>query len=180
VQEIIPSAFGKRSSLSEMDCLLLRSISMRLVGGGTACPVPQGAGATGGRWYRAEPDHDTGLPGKSVPQGGALGWPGRWKVSMMTMWPPQHGHGGRVSGASVMGPSVAGGATASSSRTRARLVLRVELVVGAVWLAQAPPFRWCVLDLVRPSSEPHRLRTVPTIHRASQSRSYAPDYECES
>ena len=59
-----------------------------------------------------------------VPDGGARGWAHRSKASMMTMCPPQHGHGGRTSAASSGVPSSRGGATFSSSRARARLAFR--------------------------------------------------------
>ena len=40
-------------------------------------------------------DHDTVVP---VNDGGARARAARWKISMMTMRPPQQGHGGRRSG----------------------------------------------------------------------------------
>ncbi len=41
--------------------------------------------------------HGTMIPnGRSEP-GGARDWAALWKISMTTMRPPQHGHGGRGS-----------------------------------------------------------------------------------
>ena len=58
--------------------------------------------------------------------GGARGWHQGAKVSMMTMVPPQHGHGGRWSAGSSPAGSSYAGATSSSSRASARASLRDE------------------------------------------------------
>ena len=73
------------------------------------------------------PGHDGVVPVAAMPCGGARGCRYRSKVSMMTMCPPQHGHGGRTSVGSSIGSVWGGGATFSNWRARARLVLRAEL-----------------------------------------------------
>lgn len=72
------------------------------------------------------PDHGTHLPA-GVGTGGARGWRQRSKNSMTTMRPPQHGHGGRVSGGSTGASAPTGSATASNARACARLLLRLPL-----------------------------------------------------
>jgi len=47
------------------------------------------------------PGHGAVVPVGSVACGGARGWRQRSKVSMMSMRPPQHGHGGRASSGST-------------------------------------------------------------------------------
>ena|SRR5271154_5415171 len=76
---------------------------------------------------QAVPGHD-GAPVASAARGGARGWVQRSKVSMMRMRPPQQGQGGSwAGGSSISTGSGVGGDTASHSRTRAMLALRVAL-----------------------------------------------------
>lgn len=76
---------------------------------------------------QAMPGHDTISPAGGVGCGGARGWHQRVKVSTMVMCPPQHGHGGRLSGDASGSGSAIGAATPSSLRASARLSLRAEL-----------------------------------------------------
>ena len=48
------------------------------------------------------PGHDTIVPVKGCDDGGARARAARWKISMMTIRPPQQGHGGRGSGSGVV------------------------------------------------------------------------------
>src|SRR5688572_12858152 len=66
----------------------------------------------------------------AVLPGGPRGCLHRSNTSMTIIRPPQHGHGGRKSSGSAAGSFVAGGATASSWRASARLVLR-ELLASS-------------------------------------------------
>ena len=75
----------------------------------------------------AVPGHDATIPAGRRRRGGARARVAGSRISMTTMRPPQHGHGGLGSeGASgAAGPAVAG--TARSSRARATLALRPAL-----------------------------------------------------
>ena len=73
------------------------------------------------------PGHDVVVPVDTMPCGGARGCRQRSKVRVMTMCPPQHGHGGRTSVGSSTGSASGGDTTFSNWRARARLVLRAEL-----------------------------------------------------
>lgn len=78
----------------------------------------------------AVPGHEAILPAGSGMYGGARGGSLRWKISMMTMPPPQHGQGGKGAAAiSADGSagSAAMGATASKSLARAILALQLAL-----------------------------------------------------
>lgn len=72
---------------------------------------------------QAMPGHGVMVPVGTASLGGARGCRQRSKVSMTTMCPPQHGHGGRASSGSS-GTSGGGGATPSSSRARSICALR--------------------------------------------------------
>ena len=50
--------------------------------------------ATTRRRHEVVPGHVVTVPVGAGQTGGARGWLQRWKVSMMIMRPPQHGHGG--------------------------------------------------------------------------------------
>ena len=72
------------------------------------------------------PGHATMVPEKGCDAGGAPARAARWKISMMTIRPPQQGHGKGGSGSGVS--STAGDTgTASNSRARATFALRVAL-----------------------------------------------------
>ncbi len=81
---------------------------------------------SGGRLRFIVRDHDTVVPVSRCDDGGARARAARWKISMMTIRPPQQGHGrGRCgNGVSL---STGGAGTASSSRARATLALRPAL-----------------------------------------------------
>ena len=119
-----PSAFWAASRLSgcgRSDFEKDKSAFAPMRRGVLRCPVH---GRNGGDRRYAVPDHDAKLPDTRTTAGGARGWYRRSKVSMMTIRPPQHGHGGRVSDCSAGVSSVARGATASNCRARRRLSLR--------------------------------------------------------
>ena len=74
--------------------------------------------------------HDAILRISGGKYGGARGGSLRWKISIMTMRPPQHGQGGNGAAAGVAGGfsgSAAMGATASNSLARAILTLQPVL-----------------------------------------------------
>ena len=76
---------------------------------------------------QAMPDHGANSGIRIGMFGGARGCRQRSKVSMMTMWPPQQGQGGRRSAGSSAAGSSGGTVTSSKVRARARLALRDEL-----------------------------------------------------
>ena len=92
------------------------------------CQEPNGSGLGG---VLAVPGHDAILRVGSGMYGGARGCSLRWKISMMTMRPPQHGQGGNGVAAGAAGGSsgsaAMGGATASNSLARAILALQPAL-----------------------------------------------------
>ena len=72
-------------------------------------------------------DHDTVVRVKGYDDGGARARAARWKISMMTMRPPQQGHGGRRSGGDAASSTSTCAGAASNSRARATLALRPAL-----------------------------------------------------
>ena len=79
----------------------------------------------GERCGQAMPGHGAVVPVAAVACGGARGCRQRSNVSMTTMCPPQHGHGGRTSAGSSGVSSSGGSATPSSCRACSRCALRV-------------------------------------------------------
>ena len=72
-------------------------------------------------------DHDTVVLVNGYDDGGARARPARWKVSMMTIRPPQQGHGGRRSSSEAASSSSVRAGAASNFRARATLCLRPAL-----------------------------------------------------
>src|SRR6516165_9855342 len=68
----------------------------------------------GGRFRFIELEHHTMVPVWGPDGGGARARAARWKISMMTIRPPQQGHGGRRSGGEAAS-SASGRARASSN-----------------------------------------------------------------
>ena len=80
-----------------------------------------------GRLRFIELDHDTVVPGRGRDDGGARAQAACWKISMMTIRPPQQGHGGRRSGGEAVSSFSVRVGAASISRARATLSLRPAL-----------------------------------------------------
>src|SRR3974390_1037582 len=81
----------------------------------------------GGRLRFIVLGHDAMVLVQRCDDGGARARAARWKISMMTMRPPQQGHGGRGSGGGAASWTAVEAGAASNSRARATLALRPAL-----------------------------------------------------
>ena len=81
----------------------------------------------GGRLRFIVLGHDAVVPVQRCDDGGARARAARGKISMMTMRPPQQGHGGRSSGGEAASSTSLRAGASSSARARATLSLRLAL-----------------------------------------------------
>jgi hypothetical protein len=85
-----------------------------------------------GMSHRTRSDHDVSILIAAAAAGRLRGEEPRWNVSMMTMRPPQHGHGcesglGSAASAQLVSPALGCAGTSSKRRALATLSARVPL-----------------------------------------------------